>query len=291
MAGGNRERHVEQDLAVGFVAEIDVLDAHFRSAHRERLRTRCVDDLCVLLDQLEQPLHVGEGLFDLAIDDAEEIQRDVELDHERIDEHEIADRHRAGDDADRRAPHDQRDRDRDDRALPDVERGQRRLALDGGMLPALQALVVAPRLPLLVAEVLDCLVVEQAVDRSRVRLRVELVHLPAKMRAPFGDHDREQHVERQRDRSDRHERPVVARDQHRGHQRDLDECGQDREQREADQRRDAALATLDVSRQSAGLPRQVKAQRQRVQVPEDLSDRCGAPRAASPWRTGIRAAR
>ena len=152
----------------------------------------------------------------------------------------------------------------------DVEQRQRRLARDRRVLPALQALVVAARLPLLVAEVLDRLVVEQAVDRARVRLRVELVHLAAGTRAPVGDRDRREDVERQRGERDRDERPVVAGDQDRRDEADLDQRGQDREQREADQRGDAALAALDVAREPARLPREMEAQRQRVQVAEHL---------------------
>ena len=54
----------------------------------------------------------GVGRFGgshLAVDDAEEIERDVELDHQRVDEHEVAERQRAGDHADRRAPDQQHD--------------------------------------------------------------------------------------------------------------------------------------------------------------------------------------
>ncbi len=83
------------------------------------------------------------------------------------------------------------------------------------------------------------------------------------------DH-RERDVDGERAGGDRHERPVVARDQDRRHERDLDQRGQDREQREADQRGDAALAALDVAREAAGLPLQVEAQRQRMQVAEHL---------------------
>ena len=163
-----------------------------------------------------------------------------------------------------------RDRDGDDRALHDVEQRQRRLALHRGLLPALHALVVAARLPFLVAEVLDGLVVEQAVDRARVGLRVELVHLPAEPGAPVGDEDRRGDVERERGQRDRDEGPVIARDQDRRHEPDLDQRRQDGEEREADQRRDPALAALDVPGEAAGLAREVEAQRQRVQVAEGL---------------------
>ena len=59
-------------------------------------------------------------------------------------------------------------------------------------------------------------------------------------------------------------------DEDRGHEADLDQRGQDREQREADQRGDAARPALDVAREAAGLPREVKAQAERMQVPEHL---------------------
>jgi hypothetical protein len=52
---------------------------------------------------------------------------------------------------------------------------------------ALQVLVVAPGLEVLVVEVLDGLVVQQRVDGARMRRRVELVHLAlAELRAPLG---------------------------------------------------------------------------------------------------------
>ena len=90
----NREAHVEQNLAVRLVSEIDVLEAHFAGTDVERLRPGGVGDLGVLLREREHPLHVGERLLDLAIEHAQEIERDVELDHERVDEHEVADGHR-----------------------------------------------------------------------------------------------------------------------------------------------------------------------------------------------------
>jgi hypothetical protein len=130
--------------------------------------------------------------------------------------------------------------------------------------------VVAARLPLLVAEILDRLVVEQAVDRARVRLAVELVHLPPEMRAPLGDGDGECDVDAECARGDRDEAPIVFDDQDRGHECDLDKRRQDRKQRIADERRDAALAALDVAREAAGLPCEMEAHRQRVEMPKDL---------------------
>ena len=108
----------------------------------------------------------------------------------------------------------------------------------------------------------------QAVDGARVGAAVELVHLPAEMRAPLGDADGERDVEGERAAGDGDERAVVAGGEDHRHQRDLDQRRQDREQRVADQRGDAARAALDVAGEAAGLPVEMEAQRQRVQVAE-----------------------
>ena len=141
-----------QDLAVGVVAEAHVA----RSAPRRRATASGsapgrVGDLAVLAEQREHLLHVDQRLLDLAVDHAEEVERDVELDHQRVDQHQVAERHRPGDDADGRAPHQQRHRAGDDQALAEVEQRQRGLRLDRRLLEALQVLVVARLLERLVA--------------------------------------------------------------------------------------------------------------------------------------------
>ena len=60
------------------------------------------------------------------------------------------------------------------------------------------------------------------------------------------------------------------REQHRGHQAELQDHRDDGEQHVGQQRRDAARAALDVARHAAGLPLQVEPQRKRVQVAEHL---------------------
>ena len=117
--------------------KIHVLESNFTRGQRNRRRSRRILDFGILVDQQEHPLHVGERLLQLAIDDAEEVERDVELNHERIDQHQIADSYRMVYDAERGAPHDQRHRDSDDRALPDIEQRQRSLAAHRRAFPAL----------------------------------------------------------------------------------------------------------------------------------------------------------
>ena len=98
------EAHVEQDLALGVVAEIDIPERD-RGAARgiERPGPGLVLDLAVFPQQVEHLFHVGERLLDLAVHDAEKVERNVELDQQCVDHHQIADGHGAPDDALRRA--------------------------------------------------------------------------------------------------------------------------------------------------------------------------------------------
>ena len=276
LAGRDLEAHAVQDLAVAVVAEADIVEAN-RAAGRparrrddERRRVRRVGDLAVLAEQREHLLQVDQRLLDLAVDHAEEVERDVELDHQRVDQHEVAERHRAGDDADGRPPDQQRDRGGDDQALAEIEQRQRRLRLDRYLLEPLQVLVVAGLLEGLVREVLDRLVVEQRVEGLRVGLRVLLVHRPAEGGAPFGHGHREADVDEQRAEGDRREPAVELGRQQDDHHRDLDQRRQDVVDRVVEQRLDRARAALDVARDAAGLALEVEAQAELQQVLEGL---------------------
>jgi hypothetical protein len=153
-------------------------------------------------------------------------------------------------------------------------------ALDGRLPVAVQAGVVAPGLELLVVEVLDGLVVQQGVDGAALRHRVELVHGLAELRAPFGHRDGEDDVEQQRDPGDPDEERIELDTQNGQHQRQLDDGRHDAVERHRDQRMHAARAAFDVARHAAGLPLEVEAQRQRMQVAEHLQ-RDAARRALS----------
>jgi hypothetical protein len=220
--------------------------------------------------QAEHAFDVGQRLADFAVQHAEEIQRDVELDHEGIDQHDVAQRHAAFGHADRGAPHHQRDADGDDEGLADVQVGQRNLAALLCPLPARHLFVVAARLEAFVVEILHRFVVQQAVDGARVGGRIQLVHLAPELGAPVGHHHGEGDVDDQRDRRDQRERRFVLHRQDAQHEAHFDQRRQDGIQRVADQRADGAGAALDVARQAAGLTLEVKAQRQRMQMLENL---------------------
>ena len=264
----DRERHVEEDLAIGLVAEIDIAEHHGRRPFRQLGRAGLVLHLEVLRHQAEHLVHVGQRLLDLAIDHAEEIERHVELDQEAVDQHQVADGQRPGRHALRGERHQRSHRRGNDQALADVEQPQRHLVPHRRRLVALQALVVAARLEVLVAEVLHRLVVEQAVDGARVGLRVELVGVLPDLDAPLGDEERVADVGGHRGESDRRKAPVEPREQHRGHQGELEDHRDDRKDQVRQQRGNAPRPALDVARHAAGLPVEVEAQRQVVQMAE-----------------------
>ena len=209
-------------------------------------------------------------MLDLAVDHAEEIQRDVELDHEGVDHHQVAERHAPIDDAAGGAPQHHDQAGGNDQLLPGVEDRQRGLRLQRRAAQPLQALVIAARFVRFVVEVLDRLIVQQRVDGLGVRRRVELVHVPPKLRAPVGHADREDDVDDQRDDGDPGEPGVEFHREQAQHQRHFDQCREDAVQRIRDQRMHAACAALDVARHAAGLPLEVEAQAQAVQMAEHL---------------------
>ena len=123
---------------------------------------------------------------------------------------------------------------------------------------------------LLVAEILHRFVVDQRVDRARVRPRILLVHLPAILGAPLGDRDRVADVADQRHRRNQREPDLVLHEQDARDQGDFHQGGEDIVDGVAEQVGNRAAAAFDVARYPAGLPRQVEAQRKRVQVAEHL---------------------
>ena len=228
-----------------------------------------VGDLPVHGQQRRHRLDVGHRLLDLAVDHAEEVQRLVELQQVGVAQNEVAQRHRTAADAVRRHAHDDGKPKRDDRGLADVEQRQALLALHRGLLVGAERRVVAARLVLLVAEILDGLVVQQAVDGLGVGLAVGVVHGAAELDAPFrheegvGDVAEHRHEGRQREPAVEHP-PQDDADQPDFHQR-----RHDGEQRVAQQRFDGPRAALQRAGQAAGLPFEVEAQAEGVQVAED----------------------
>ena len=121
-----------------------------------------------------------------------------------------------------------------------------------------------------VGEILDRLVVEQGVDGLGRRLGIGLVHHPAVLDAPVGDHDRVDDVTDHGDEGDRGvERPEVEQqDQADDHNRESG--GDEVESRHPQHEFDALGAAFNRPRQAAGLAPEMEAQAEFVQVAEGL---------------------
>ncbi len=116
------------------------------------------------------------------------------MQHELVDQDEVAE----GDFPAPHLPHGEADhaglRQRDDQGLAAVEAEQRQAVAAPGEFPFFQFGVVAARLEILVAEVLDGLEVEQAVQGPGVAGGIRRVHFPHELGAPFGGPQREHAV-------------------------------------------------------------------------------------------------
>ena len=152
----------------------------------QRLGTRMIGNLGFLIQNIEHLVDIDDRLFDLAIDHAEKIQRDIELNQEPVDQHQVAQRQRFIHHTLCGKHHQQGHRDGDDAALANVQHAQRHFVFDRRPLIALQIFVVATGLEFLVIEVFDRLIVEQTVDRPRGRTRIEFVGLPSERNTPLG---------------------------------------------------------------------------------------------------------
>ena len=80
-----------------------------------------VDHLALAVHEGEHLVQIGQALLDLAINHTQKAQRNVELDHEGVNQHDVADGHSAFCHAHRGAPHHQRDADGDDEGLAHVQ--------------------------------------------------------------------------------------------------------------------------------------------------------------------------
>ena len=255
---------------LGIVGEIDVLEPHRAVADDERPRARPVGDFGALAEDDEHHFDVDDRLLDLAIDHAHEVERLVELQHHRVEQHEVADVvAMAADAVDAHRQHDDHADGENDR-LAGVEHRQRDIGLDAEALVARHRAVVARRLAPLGAEILDRLEVEQAVDRLGVGVGVALVHRAADADAPIGGDGGVDQIDDHRDRDRRDVAPVEGIEERRRDQGEFDDRRRRDQHRSAHDRLDRVAAALENARQPAGLALEVEAQRQLVEVDEDF---------------------
>ena len=246
----------------------------------QRLRTWGIGHLLLPVHQGKHLVQVGEVLFDFAVNHAQKIQRNVNLQHEGVHHHQVAQRHASLGHALGGQPQHGHQRHGNDELLPGIEQRQRAAAFELRQAQALQAFVVAACFKTFVVEVFDGFVVQQRVNGFAVCGRIKLVGRTAKLDAPLRHPHRVGHIQHQRAQGDDgkpHVKPTAQNGQHQQH---LDEGGHQIEQRERHHGFNAAHAALNVARHAAGLALQVKAQAQAVQVLKRLqrNGACGAMR-------------
>ena len=115
LAGRHLEGEAVQDDPLGLVAELHVLEADGAARYPERHGARAVRHLRRLGQHVHHALDVGQRLLDLAIDHAHEVERNEQLQHQRVDHHEVADGLGAGGDVVARHHHAGGQRDGEDR--------------------------------------------------------------------------------------------------------------------------------------------------------------------------------
>ena len=268
LARGHGEGDAAQDGALLVIGEAHVIKDDLPLAGHEGFRARAVGNGGVLAQDREHAFNVDEALLDLAVGGADEVERHVELDHQRIDHDEVADGERAREDLLRCHDHHEGEADRIDDGLSGVEHRERDPGLDRGLLVARHGDVIAVGLVALVAEVLHRLEVEQAVDRLGAGVVVGLVHgaadADAAFRGPVGEADIGN------DGGDDHpdiEMPEGIRDD-AADERDLERRREGVEKGEAQDRIHAVDATRDDAREGAGAAAEMEGKRELVQVAE-----------------------
>ncbi len=121
---------------------------------------------------------------------------------------------------------------------------------------------------ILIGEIFDGLVIEQAVDRLGVGFAVALVHLAAILQPPIGDDEGEDDIGDDGAEGHRGEGPFVQSPEDRADEHDLEHRRHEAEEEIVEQEFGAADAALDRARQAAGLALQMEAQRQLVEMAE-----------------------
>ena len=230
-----------------------------------------VDDLRGRVDQVEHGFHVDQALTDRAIDPAEHVQGAEELHQQAVDPHHVAGTEAAlapaPDGEDHRASHHRVG----DQRLTDVEPGEADFVADRSAGEGADRFLVALRLPVLGAEILDRFVVEERIDGAADRPVVDLIHLPLDVRAPISDLAGEGDVDRD-DGEGRSDETGAELDQENDTDRgELDHRRGDVEQQEIKHHVDAFGPAFHDLGERAGSAFQVETQAEIVDVAEDLS--------------------
>ncbi len=266
LARADLEAQIAQDSPLLLVMKIDPLETDGAPSQDQGPGVGGVPDLRFPLQQLEHQIHVRQGILDLAIDDPKKIQRDEDLQQEGVDQNQVTDAHLARHHPSGGEQQDKGHAQGDDAALAEVEQGHGGLALDRHLLPGIKGIVITPRLHALVAEILDGLVIDQAIEGLAVGLRIQPVHLMTVIHAPLGHGEGKEGVEGHGAKSHQGKGQFVAGQQDGRHQAELHQYWQYAEGHIVENGADRARPPLQVPADGSALTLQVIAQRQPMQM-------------------------
>jgi hypothetical protein len=263
------------------VAEADGVEDHLGAAagrRRQGLGVRRVDDVGGDLAQAHHLLHVDEGLADLAIVEAEHVQRHEGAGEQQDGGGEVADLHAALGDLDPGHDRQKAEAQVEHHGLGHVQQRERgvgphRGADKVGHRPG----VGADRAPL-GPEGLDGLEVQHGIDRQAGRAVVGVVELTAVGQPPVGDAEGDRGIDADGHQGQDREAPVEAHghDAH-GHGQ-LDGGGAKIEDHRADQEIDRPRAPVDGAGERPALLALVEVEGERQRVAECLHRRPGESR-------------
>jgi len=210
--------------------------------------------------QAVQLFEVHRPLLDLAPCPSEDVQRRIERQQHQHHRREVADLHPAFDDVQRRQHHHR------EQAKVHHQRLHRVQHIHAAHRVDIVDVVIAHRpvepggLTRFCREGFDGFEIGQDVNGGCAEMGVGFVHFPALAHAPFGDHNRADHI--QDNRRDRDQgKPVIIGDAERdGGQHKADQGRADIEGEEADQVVDRPCPALDHAVQGAGTPGLVEVQ-------------------------------
>ena len=205
-------------------------------------------------------------MFDFTVNHTQKIQWNVELDHEGIDHHQVPQGHAPIDHALGGTPQHAHQGHSNDELLAYVQSTQGVLRLDTRFAQLVQVVVVTLGLKGFIAKILHGFIVQQGVDGAAVCVRIKFIDLLAKLGAPLGDGDREIDIGRQGNEGDDGVPLVKFQTQDGEDQHHFNQSGDDAVERIGNQRFNATHTALDVPAHAAGLPLEVKAQTESMQM-------------------------
>ena len=132
------------------------------------------------------------------------------MQHQGIDQHQVTQRHGACNHTITGINHHQSETYGDDATLTKIQQSHRGLTFNCRFFPLGQGIVIALEFKCFIIEVLDCLIIQQAVYGLTIGLRIQFVHGVAIMHTPLGHGERKGDIYRNRGKSDQGKMPFIS---------------------------------------------------------------------------------